>query len=817
MRILLVTIAMLATTAATGVTQNWVTPANLSNSPNVFSVSPSTVIDSQGKAHVVYVDFPDGGAKTIFYTNNDTADGHFITPSVVSIPGYWLYISQLMLTRTSDDTLHLAVTAKPNGRTEEVALYLSKPANGAWSAPTQLTPAPEHFTYCQSIVALPDDSVLMLYLDEYSLISRTRSPSGTWGAEELHYAAPVDRHYPNGWARAIGSDLYLSYDIPFETYGGCYYRVRRGGVWSAWTRLSSYNAQTASRLVIAKSPTTGELCAIYGYDTGDGESFGSGNLNFDIYARFSADDGQTWTTEARISPGNSLDRWASCVYDAAGNLHVVWTGQVKVGDYGSLLYRKRTADGAWQPVVNVSNNAGRTSTAWEPIRISGSKLHLVYSNSGNPSSGPGYEDVWYSTMSLPADPTPPGAVIDLTATAGEERVTLSWRNPPDSDLQSIVVRHDTSGYPVTPSSGDLITEQQATPDDHQSFLVIPLTPDLPHYFSVFAKDTSGNFSGASQVSAVPTVDVTPPAAPAGFAATPDYTSNITLNWTDSTDPDLKGTVVRVSAKSYPATPTSGTLVTNQPAAPGTAQSCLITGVPQGVTCYFSAFSYDAKPNYSAASHALAVTEAWTVGAVKRAAEGTQVALRDKVVTAIFASDWSIYVEDASRAAGIRVAASGAGLVVGDRVTVTGTMSTRVVSSYPSERQISSAVVTKTSSGVPLNPIALSCASLGGAAAPGVPGVRDAIGANNMGLLVRIAGKVTKVLGNYVFVDDGSRVGNVSAAGPEVGVMVRCPSAPGVVAGAFVSATGIIEGSIPSGWTANRRYLRLRDITDLRVL
>jgi len=41
-----------------------------------------------------------------------------------------------------------------------------------------------------------------------------------------------------------------------------------------------------------------------------------------------------------------------------------------------------------------------------------------------------------------------------------------------------------------------------------------------------------------------------------------------------------------------------------------------------------------------------------------------------------------------------------------------------------------------------------------------PGVRDGVGLNNMGLLVRIAGRVTYVAGSYIYLDDGSNVRNL---------------------------------------------------------
>jgi hypothetical protein len=187
-----------------------------------------------------------------------------------------------------------------------------------------------------------------------------------------------------------------------------------------------------------------------------------------------------------------------------------------------------------------------------------------------------------------------------------------------------------------------------------------------------------------------------------------------------------------------------------------------------------------------------------------------------VVTAVFSSDGCIYIEDPDRTSGIRVATNQSGFAIGDRVNVTGTISTRVLSGYPSERQVSATSITKVSSGTPLKPLAMSCKAVGGATVGLLPGVKDGVGTNNMGLLVRIFGRVTKIVSSYIFVDDGSNVENVSGSGPEVGVMVRCATTPTFPVGSVVAVTGIIEGSIPTGWTVNRRYIRARDASDIVV-
>jgi hypothetical protein len=314
-----------------------------------------------------------------------------------------------------------------------------------------------------------------------------------------------------------------------------------------------------------------------------------------------------------------------------------------------------------------------------------------------------------------------------------------------------------------------------------------------------------------------TITANPPAPVSSFVADPSNSLN-RLSWTNPTSGNFAGTMIRFKTTGYPTSPSDGTLLCDRAASPGSTDSFTHSGLTNGTTYYYAAFAHDDSGHYSAGVNRQATPHALMVSEVKQFADGYTVDLLGKVVTAIFASDSAIYIGEPNRASGIRVATSQTGLALGDRVNVTGNMSTRIVSSYPAERMISSATITKVTSGSPLKPMAMACKAVGGAAIPPLtPGVKDGVGANNVGSLIKIAGKVTKVLGSYLYVDDGSNVENVSGSGSEVGVMVRCPSTPSVVAGNIVSVVGIAEGSIPAGWTTNRRYLRLRDMSDLTVV
>lgn len=312
-----------------------------------------------------------------------------------------------------------------------------------------------------------------------------------------------------------------------------------------------------------------------------------------------------------------------------------------------------------------------------------------------------------------------------------------------------------------------------------------------------------------------TITATPPGPVTSLTAS-SSDKTVSLSWTNPSSANFVGTRVVYKTSGFPATPFDGTAICQKTNAPGTTDSYQHSGLTNGVTYYYAAYAYDSDGHFSSATHATGSPKPLNCGDVRRLPMGSVLNLNGVVVTGIFAADGCIYVEDEGRVGGIRVANSGAGLALGDRVNITGaTLSTyKPDGSTPSEALLSG-TVTKASSGTPLEPIGVNCRSIGGGALPnGVPGVKNGVGPNNIGLLVRFAGKVTQVIGSYIYVDDGTLVADISG---RVGVLVQCPSTPSVVVGNVVIVTGVIRGSIPVGWTTNRRYVCLRSIGDLRLV
>ncbi|MDO8588243.1 MAG: sugar-binding protein [Armatimonadota bacterium] len=92
-------------------------------------------------------------------------------------------------------------------------------------------------------------------------------------------------------------------------------------------------------------------------------------------------------------------------------------------------------------------------------------------------------------------------------------------------------------------------------------------------------------------------DVTAPAAVTGFAATPGD-QQISLSWTNPSDSDFSGTLLRYKTGSYPISVTDGTLAIDKAGSPGAAGSHTQTGLTNGTRYYFSAWARDGLNNYS---------------------------------------------------------------------------------------------------------------------------------------------------------------------------------------------------------------------------
>jgi hypothetical protein len=96
-------------------------------------------------------------------------------------------------------------------------------------------------------------------------------------------------------------------------------------------------------------------------------------------------------------------------------------------------------------------------------------------------------------------------------------------------------------------------------------------------------------------------DLIPPAPITNFTTTP-ASGQIVLNWTNPSNADFAGTMIRWKLGSFPAHLNDGTLLVNKTNSPGSNDSHVHMGLSSGLTYFYSAFAYDQapNPNYSSA-------------------------------------------------------------------------------------------------------------------------------------------------------------------------------------------------------------------------
>jgi outer membrane protein assembly factor BamB len=158
----------------------------------------------------------------------------------------------------------------------------------------------------------------------------------------------------------------------------------------------------------------------------------------------------------------------------------------------------------------------------------------------------------------------------------------------------------------------------------------------------------------------------------------------------------------------------------------------------------------------------------TVGGAKKRLLGTQVSLPGKIVTAVF--DDCAFIEEPNRSSGIRVTPKPFGLQPGAVVNVTGSIGLRY-----GETVLTSATATPSGFEGTIAPVGLPCDTL------------CKVGLDVMGLLVRVAGRVSRVGSGWFVIDDGSSV--FSARGV-IGTEVRLASGAVPAVGANVAVIGI---------------------------
>lgn len=187
-----------------------------------------------------------------------------------------------------------------------------------------------------------------------------------------------------------------------------------------------------------------------------------------------------------------------------------------------------------------------------------------------------------------------------------------------------------------------------------------------------------------------------------------------------------------------------------------------------------------------------------------------VQLVSKAVT--YAESGLFYIENDLRTIGIMVKRNGHGLSKGMRADVTGTLETNA----DGEKYVWASSATHNGDGS-IDPYLMPHRSLGGgvwqyslSSGAGQAGVTGGVGLNNIGLLIRVFGKVTQIGPDYLYINDGSnlRDGTITDGVENLGVRVICDPT-GYNRGDFLVVTGISSCFEPSQGVIARRILTRR--------
>lgn len=141
--------------------------------------------------------------------------------------------------------------------------------------------------------------------------------------------------------------------------------------------------------------------------------------------------------------------------------------------------------------IALSNTADLPSTCGTPTRLvlSGPRTNVVITPMDSPCVAPRRVEAV----------TPPGAPASPTAVAGVRTVTLTWIDPVDSDLSSIVILRNSGGD--TPVSG---TAYAVVGKNVRTFTDTNVTADIPYRYIIRAQDAGGSMSvNANEIAATP--------------------------------------------------------------------------------------------------------------------------------------------------------------------------------------------------------------------------------------------------------------------------------------------------------------------------
>jgi len=218
-------------------------------------------------------------------------------------------------------------------------------------------------------------------------------------------------------------------------------------------------------------------------------------------------------------------------------------------DAGTTVYGSTTDPASDTPTVTLSTNtltATTTQTQYK-IRITPKSHTAMPAPPGAAYTVTAKINSWTGTntklgsdtagTTITIDNLSPGNVTAASGTAGDTQVALTWTNPADADLNSVVVLRDTAAVADTPVEGTTYTVGNTIGTSVVRCVVTPptatctdtsVTNGISYHYKIFTRDTNGNYA----TGVVPTGSPYTPAGPGCYSvATGNWGSSST--WASS--------------------------------------------------------------------------------------------------------------------------------------------------------------------------------------------------------------------------------------------------------------------------------------------
>lgn len=211
----------------------------------------------------------------------------------------------------------------------------------------------------------------------------------------------------------------------------------------------------------------------------------------DAAANSASSSDQTFSTLADTTPPANV----SSLNAVPGDSQVIltWANPLDADFAGVMIRRSTTAPPATPTAGTlVFDGAGTTHT--DLGLTNGTEYFytaFAYDSSGNFASGA-------TDSATPADAVAPGPVTSLSVVPGDTQNQLSWTNPVDGDFLQVQIQRSTIAFPADPTSGTTVFTGSGT-----NYLDTGLTNGTTYFYTVFAQDTSSNYSSGAQGSGTP--------------------------------------------------------------------------------------------------------------------------------------------------------------------------------------------------------------------------------------------------------------------------------------------------------------------------